>query len=64
MPRMLAAMRMETSKGPLGVTLSSGMAEIRHAPVDESVENVVLRADSALYTAKAEGRNRTVIYSP
>ena len=60
----IEAMRMETDKGPLGITLSIGMAEIRHAPVDENVENVFQRADKALYTAKAEGRNRTVIYSP
>ena len=58
----IEAMRMETGKGPLGITLSIGMAEISHAPVDENVENVVQRADKALYTAKAEGRNRTVIY--
>ncbi len=60
----IEAMRMESSKGPLGITISIGMAEIGHAPFDESVENVVLRADNALYTAKAEGRNRTVIHSP
>lgn len=64
----IAALRMETDKGLLSVTLSIGIAEIGHVRgagqiVDKSVENVIQRADKALYTAKAEGRNRTLVYS-
>lgn len=40
----------------LGITLSIGLAERRPA---EPLEGVLARADSALYRAKAEGRNRT-----
>jgi diguanylate cyclase (GGDEF)-like protein/PAS domain S-box-containing protein len=61
--KSVAAMRMETDKGPLGVTVSVGIAEMWREPEDESVARVVQRADKALYAAKAEGRNRTIIYS-
>jgi diguanylate cyclase (GGDEF)-like protein/PAS domain S-box-containing protein len=48
-------------KNPLTITLSIGIAEIRHDPA-ESVERVIQRADKALYKAKLDGRNRIVIY--
>ncbi|MBI5963286.1 MAG: PAS domain S-box protein [Chloroflexi bacterium] len=46
----------------LMVTLSIGVAEIIHAPPDESVEAVIRRADKALYMAKQNGRNHTIIF--
>jgi diguanylate cyclase (GGDEF)-like protein/PAS domain S-box-containing protein len=55
-------MRMETDNGPLGVTLSIGVAELRSEPEDENVERIVQRADQAMYAAKQAGRNRTVIF--
>ncbi len=60
----VAALHLQTEKGPLAVTLSIGIAEIWREPVDESVERVVQRADKALYAAKQTGRNRTVIFYP
>jgi diguanylate cyclase (GGDEF)-like protein/PAS domain S-box-containing protein len=47
---------------PVAVTLSIGIAELRRGPMDASVEQMVQRADKALYQAKAEGRNRSVVF--
>jgi PleD family two-component response regulator len=41
----------------LPVTASFGVAQLR---VNEVYENVFSRADSAMYEAKQEGRNRVV----
>ncbi|MEI6609100.1 MAG: sensor domain-containing diguanylate cyclase [Deltaproteobacteria bacterium] len=57
-----AAIRMETGRDPCGVTLSMGIAGTEGEPGDSSIEAVISRADKALYQAKAEGRNRAVIY--
>jgi diguanylate cyclase (GGDEF)-like protein/PAS domain S-box-containing protein len=57
-----AAIRMETGRDPCSVTLSMGIAGTEGEPGDASIEAVISRADKALYQAKAEGRNRTVIY--
>jgi two-component system, cell cycle response regulator len=46
----------------LTVTLSAGISELRREPMDTSVEQVVQRADKALYQAKAAGRNRTRLF--
>ncbi|MGZ5178404.1 MAG: GGDEF domain-containing protein, partial [Burkholderiales bacterium] len=46
----------------LAVTLSIGIAELRRKPMDDRVEQVVQRADRALYQAKADGRNRTRVF--
>jgi diguanylate cyclase (GGDEF)-like protein/PAS domain S-box-containing protein len=59
----VAAMRLETDQGFASVTLSIGIAELWRMPADQNIESVVRRADQALYTAKAEGRNCTVIFS-
>ncbi len=59
----VAALRMETEKGPLSVTLSIGVAEMCSDPADASIEQVVQRADKALYAAKQAGRNRTKLFA-
>jgi diguanylate cyclase (GGDEF)-like protein/PAS domain S-box-containing protein len=58
----VAELRVETGTRPAAVTLSIGIAETIHAPQDESVDNVIHRADEAMYAAKQAGRNRTVIF--
>ncbi len=68
----VAATRMDTDKGPLTVTISIGIAQTIHAaasipgnvPQPDTVENLFLRADQALYTAKQAGRNHTIIFTP
>ncbi|MBL8063202.1 MAG: PAS domain S-box protein [Anaerolineales bacterium] len=47
----------------IGVTLSLGVAELSRDPRDISIEDVIRRADKALYQAKQSGRNHTVIYT-
>jgi diguanylate cyclase (GGDEF)-like protein len=58
----VSAIRLHTDHGTASVTLSIGIAETIHTPQDESVENVIRRADEAMYAAKQAGRNRAVIY--
>jgi diguanylate cyclase (GGDEF)-like protein len=48
-----------TTEGPLVLTISSGIAELE--PGDDSIEPVIRRADGAMYEAKEQGRNRTVL---
>lgn len=48
-----------TPQGVLALTISSGVAELW--PNDDSIDPVIARADSALYRAKQQGRNRTVV---
>ncbi|MGE0499928.1 MAG: PleD family two-component system response regulator [Rhizobiaceae bacterium] len=45
-------------KGSLEVTVSIGVAEMR--PIGDSIEDLLKRADQALYEAKSSGRNRVV----
>jgi diguanylate cyclase (GGDEF)-like protein len=63
-----ARIRSKVAESPIGVrganvpmTLSLGVAEARGR---EAVEDVVERADSALYAAKRAGRNRVALYAP
>jgi diguanylate cyclase (GGDEF)-like protein len=52
----------EVNQGRFVNTLSMGVAELCTDPVDKNIEQVVQRADQALYQAKQAGRNRTVIF--
>ncbi len=45
-----------TPKGGIDYTVSIGLAELH--PEDESIDEVMARADEELYTAKQRGRNR------
>jgi diguanylate cyclase (GGDEF)-like protein/PAS domain S-box-containing protein len=58
----VSAIRLQTEHGTASITLSIGIAETIHTPQDESVENVIRRADEAMYAAKQAGRNRAVIF--
>jgi diguanylate cyclase (GGDEF)-like protein len=62
--RSIAESKFETTAGPLAVTLSIGIAsgsEVGDAPEDN--ESLLRPADTALYAAKAEGRNRVGVAS-
>ncbi|GAB3781518.1 GGDEF domain-containing protein [Dyella agri] len=54
----VAAMQLVPEAGMPGVTISAGIAAYR--PEDASVDDLVRRADRALYDAKRGGRNRVV----
>ena len=60
--RLLARIRgteIETGAGPLRVTASAGLASLRAG--DESIDDLLRRADAALYEAKRAGRDRVVV---
>jgi diguanylate cyclase (GGDEF)-like protein/PAS domain S-box-containing protein len=65
----VAAIRVPTSEGDAGVTISIGIAEMLHAPSagrrggDDSIERVINHADEAMYAAKQAGGNRTATWS-
>jgi diguanylate cyclase (GGDEF)-like protein/PAS domain S-box-containing protein len=54
----IGSLRVETDRGVVAATISLGLAE--RTPDDNSVEQVIDRADQAMYAAKRGGRNRVV----
>jgi diguanylate cyclase (GGDEF)-like protein len=54
-----ASITIDTPEGPVSSTTSSGIAIAR--PGETEFDALLLRADRALYKAKALGRNRIVI---
>jgi diguanylate cyclase (GGDEF)-like protein len=60
----VAVTRVAAENSPFVVTLSIGVSEILHSPQDESVEDIIRRADKAMYKVKQSGGNHTLIYAP
>ncbi len=59
--RRLASRPFDTGKGRITLTWSVGVGEARP---DDTVDQLLARADAALYSAKASGRNRVAGASP
>jgi len=57
----VAAGLLLTNFNEFAITLSMGVSELLSDPADETIEQIVQRADKALYIAKETGRNRTVV---
>ena len=57
--RTLRAAPVQTSAGAVTITASAGLTAAR--PGERSVDLLLARADSALYTAKRAGRDRAVV---
>jgi diguanylate cyclase (GGDEF)-like protein/PAS domain S-box-containing protein len=60
--KAVGGLRFETEKGIASITLSAGIAEMIHDSRDASIDDIIRRADEALYAAKQAGRNRTMIF--
>lgn len=56
---MLAELKVPADQGPLSVTVSIGVSGL--ASTDNSLDDLILRADQALYQAKESGRNRVAL---
>ncbi|MBL8644731.1 MAG: diguanylate cyclase [Rhodospirillaceae bacterium] len=55
----VAAKPIGTTKGPLSITVSLGVAQF--APNESGVDSALKRADEALYEAKHSGRNKVIV---
>ena len=53
----IAALRFDTANGPMTLTCSFGVSERK---AGDSIDDLLKRADVALYAAKTSGRNRVV----
>jgi len=55
----IRVLRISTPKNEFGFTASIGVAELDHAS-QQTIDNLIARADEAMYAAKDAGRNRVV----
>ena len=53
----------ELEDGTVRLTISIGIADV-HDPAIASITDWITAADSALYEAKAQGRNRVIVHAP
>lgn len=63
MRSLVENIRVDSDKGPLGVTVSIGVACSEQTPTDHAKALLAL-ADAALLEAKARGRNKVMAYCP
>jgi diguanylate cyclase (GGDEF)-like protein len=56
----VGSLRFETEAGAFNVTVSAGISELRDS--DQALDEVIARADKALYLSKNGGRNKMAVY--
>jgi len=58
--KIIEELKIKVQNGYLGVTVSMGIATINRAQ-DQSIEDIIKRADNALYIAKNSGKNKVEV---
>ncbi len=58
----IAAMSIELDRGSTSVTISAGIVQVNNGESNVTLEQLLDRADQALYVAKNNGRNQTRVF--